>query len=43
MIVVTRSVALVGADDKLRDEFVRQGIKVISVKLGIRAGLEVGF
>jgi hypothetical protein len=34
---------LVGADDELRQELVGQGVEVSSVKLGVRASLEVGF
>lgn len=34
---------LVGADDELREELVGQGVKVSSVKLGLRSSLEIGF
>lgn len=34
---------LVGADDKLREEFIGQTIKVTSVEFGIGTSLKVGF
>lgn len=37
------SVILVGADDQLRQELVRQAVKVAAVELGIGTRLEIGF
>jgi hypothetical protein len=33
--------SLVGADDEFREEFVGEGVEVLAVELGVRAGLEV--